>query len=154
MVDDEAQSKDGVSDIDENLEEPAHSDEELYAILFTYGFMLIHLTVRDLFHWIEMQMPTMTIRRWLTWLTLCPSCILRVRIHYLLIFIKVFLPSRALHIFFYVMFLNTKNSLLSSHLCEVRAFTGSVDSLRTPFKESCENMSKSEIGCVSTSYLL
>jgi len=31
-------------------------------------------------------------------------------------------------------------------LCEVKAFTGSVDSLRTPFKDSCENMSKSEIG--------
>jgi len=30
----------------------------------------------------------------------------------------------------------------------VKAFTGSVDLLRTPFKETCENMSKSEIGYV------
>lgn len=35
----------------------------------------------------------------------------------------------------------------------MKAFTGSVDSLRTPFKDSCETMSKSEIGYLSTSYL-
>jgi hypothetical protein len=130
--------------------------------LFIYGFLLINLTVLDLFHQIKMkmQMPTMMIRRWLmaltlcpiqrwlTALTLCPSCIHLVRILYLLIFIEVFLPSRALQhfILFLVMFLNAKKSLLSSRLCEVKAFTGSVDSLRTPFKESCDNMLKSEIG--------
>lgn len=33
-----------------------------------------------------------------------------------------------------------------SRLCEVKAFSGSGDSLHTPFKETCENLSKSEIG--------
>jgi hypothetical protein len=31
---------------------------------------------------------------------------------------------------------------------------GSMDSLRTPFKETCENMTKSEIGYVQSSYVL
>jgi hypothetical protein len=52
----------------------------------------------------------------------------------------------------YLIFLITKISVLSSRLCEVKAYSGSVDSLRTPFKETCENMTKSEIGYVSISY--
>lgn len=48
--------------------------------------------------------------------------------------------------FFKALFLNTKRFVILSRLCEVKAFSGSVDSLRTPFKDSCENMSKSEIG--------
>ena len=79
-------------------------------------------------------------------LTVCPSCFCLVRILCLLIFIVVFLPSHALLQFDFVKFANVKNSVLSSCLCEVKAFTGSVDSLRISFKESCENMSKLKIG--------
>ena len=86
-------------------------------------------------------------------LTVCPSCFRLVRILCLLTFIVVFLPSRALLQFYFVKFANVKNSVLSSRLCEVKAFTGSVDSLRTPFKESCENMSKLEIGYVFINFL-
>jgi hypothetical protein len=82
-------------------------------------------------------------------LTLCPSCFRLVRILCLSKFIAVFPLSRELLQFNFVRFANVDNSFLSSRLCEVKAFTGSVDSLRTPFKDSCENMSKSEIGYVS-----
>lgn len=65
-----------------------------------------------------------------------------------------FLPSSALLLLDMVMFVKAKkNSVLSSRLCEVKAFTGSADSLRTPFKESCENLTKSEIGYVSFNFL-
>lgn len=62
--------------------------------------------------------------------------------------------SRALLQFRVIKFVNVKNFALSSRLCEVKAFSGSVESLRTPFKDSCENMSKSEIGYVSMTFFI
>lgn len=57
--------------------------------------------------------------------------------------------SRALLQFRVIKFVNAENFALSSRLCEVKAFSGSAESLRTPFKDSCANMSKSEIAYVS-----
>jgi len=43
------------------------------------------------------------------------------------------------------MILRAYTSVLSSRLCEVKAFTGCAESLRTPFKDTCENLTRSEI---------
>jgi hypothetical protein len=56
--------------------------------------------------------------------------------------------------FSYTIFLNPQISVLLSRLCEVKAFTGSMDSLRTPFKDTCDNMTRSEIGYVLMYYWL
>lgn len=53
---------------------------------------------------------------------------------------------------FFVNFAEAESATPSRRLCEVKAFTGSEDSLRTPFKDSCESMSKSEIEYVFTTY--
>lgn len=51
-------------------------------------------------------------------------------------------------VFVYIAMVKDTFFFFSSRLCEVKAFTGSADSLRTPFKDSCEHLSKSEIGYV------
>lgn len=81
-------------------------------------------------------------------LTICLSCTHLVRILYLSKSIKIFPPSRALLQFIFVISAKFKNAAPSSRLCEVKAFAGAVDSLRTPFKETCENLTRSEIGYV------
>jgi len=55
---------------------------------------------------------------------------------------------------FFVNFAKLKNDAPSSRLCEVKSFMGSAESLCTPFKDSCANLSKSEIGYASSPYLL
>ena len=100
MVDsNKAQSKEGKSDIDENLEELTRSDEELCAAALYLWFSAHNLIVQDLFRPIKMQMPTVSIQRWLMVLTPYLSCIHHVRILYLLIFIEVFLSYHMLQLF-------------------------------------------------------
>lgn len=53
-----------------------------------------------------------------------------------------------------IKFVNVENFALSSRLCEVKAFSGSAESLRTPFKDSCANMSKSEVGYASITFFI
>ena len=56
--------------------------------------------------------------------------------------------------FSYTIFINPQISVFLNRLCEVKAFTGSMNSLRTPFKDTCDNMTRSEIGYVLMSYWL